>query len=145
MKDELALPRWKYYVGSVIIGSILNIFLLTIILNYFGFSGKSLIALFYISIRGFFYKSIIFFLPFFFLNTDFLVRPKFQKETILLLPFLLFVVWFSLIIVLQIEDLSYEISYGYTDQFPYFFVQTITTFLVCLLIRHRVKKRLGTV
>jgi hypothetical protein len=142
MNEVSNLPRWKYYILSIIIGSIFNILLLIIVLNYFGFTGKSLIALFYISIRGYFYKSVIFFLPFFYLNADFSSRSKFQQILILFSPFLLYLMWFGFILLFQIESLFYEISYGYTDLFPHFYTQLITTLMICLLISYRANNRL---
>src|SRR6187401_2991377 len=88
------LPRWKYYILSIIIGSILNLVLLIIVLNYFGYTGRSLLSLFFISITGYFYKSVIFFLPFLYLNTKFPSRPESQKNLILFFPFFLYFMWF---------------------------------------------------
>src|SRR6187401_3515260 len=102
MKEEIPLPRWKYFILSIILGSIFNILLLIVVLNSFGFSGRSLISLFFISISGYFYKAIFFFLPFLYLNTNFSSRDELQKGLILYSPFLLYLLWFVSIILFQI-------------------------------------------
>src|SRR6478609_7924711 len=136
MKPTPILPRWKYYLASIMLGSVLNILLLIVVIKYFGFSGRSVVALVYMSVTGYFYKSIIFSLPLFFLNTDFI--SKSQQNLLIFSPFLLYLVWFCSIITFRIESLSQEISYGYTDRFPHFYLQLMSTLLICLLIRQRV-------
>jgi hypothetical protein len=142
MNEDIILPRWKYYILSIIIGSALNILLLGIALTTLGFSGKSLVALFYISVRGYFYKSVIFYLPFLFLNTDFSARSELQKNLIFFSPFLLFFTWFAFIILFQISSFFHEISYGYIGRFPHFYMQLIATLITCFLIRYRTNIRL---
>jgi hypothetical protein len=140
MKPTTILPQGKYYLASIVLGSMLNIFLLiVIVINYFGFGGKSAAALMYMSVTGYFIKSIIVFFPFFYLNADFISRS--QRNLIIFSPFLLSIIWFCFIIIFNIESLSQEISYGYTDRFPHFYLQLLSTLLICLLIRQRVNKR----
>jgi hypothetical protein len=140
MKPTPILPQGKYYLASIVLGSMLNILLLIVIVIYFfGFGGKSAAALMYMSVTGYFFKSIIFFLPFFYLNSDFISR--YQRNFIIFSPFLLYIIWFCFIIIFEIESLSQEISYGYTDRFPHFYLQLLSTLLICLLIRQRVNRR----
>lgn len=142
MDETTILPKGKYYIFSVILGSILNLVLLIIILSFFGFGGKDLISIIYISTNGYFYKSIIFFLPFLFLNSDFYQQAANNKLIIYFLPVFLFSLWFILIIAFQIHSLSHEISYGYFGQFPHFYVQLMATFGICIFIKNRANNRI---
>jgi hypothetical protein len=143
MNPTHPLPRWKYYIGAIVIGSTLNAILLLTVLLALGFSGKSFIALLFTAVPGYFYKAFIFFSPFLFLNRDFALLPKFSRTVILFLPFIFSIAWFGAIIALQINALAHEISFGYTDRFPHFYIHLLSTLMVCLFIKIRVEKRLS--
>lgn len=142
MDETTILPQWKYYIFSIILGSILNLILLIIILGFLGFGGRDIISIIYISTSGYFYKSVIFFTPFLFLNSDFYEQSANNKRLIYFLPVFLFALWFILIITFQIDSFSHEISYGYFGQFPHFYVQLMATFAICIFIKNRANNRI---
>lgn len=142
MHTQIELPRWKYYLSSIVFGSVMNLAVLLILLTYFGFTGKNLFALCYISIQGCFIKSLIFYLPWLFIGDSFLCKPRMVREFIFFLPFIFFLTWFGFIILFQIWALFFEISYGYLDRFPHFYTQLITALFLCVFIRNRILKRI---
>ncbi len=118
-----------HYIFSVIVGSILYVTSLGFTLNYFQFEGKAGAAVIFWSMLTYFIKSIFFYLPF-----ARLAKKNTYKGVIWtgLSPFLLYSFWFGTIILFRIETLWSDISWGYIDYFPHFWVQLFTTLLICL-------------
>lgn len=142
MHTEIKIPRWKYYGSAIILGSMVNLSLLILTLFYFGIKGKSLISLYYVSIQGYFTKSLLFYLPWFFLGNGLVLKTQKLRDFMLFLPFFLFLMWFGFIILFKIWSMSHEISYGYLDRFPHFYTQLMTALLFCVFVRYRVMKRM---
>lgn len=125
------MKYFKYYLLVNIVGIVLNMFAISIILERLKFDYKSSICVFVWSVIGYFIKTWIFTIPLLGIN-------KYNEQSgvkilYLLLPFLFMLIWYSFIIVFEIESVSFDYSFGYFQRFPHGLVQIATMFLVCLM------------
>lgn len=121
------------YLKSNLIGIALNLLLVLIPLILFQFEYKSFVSVLIWSIIGYSVKTWILTLPLIGItkNTNSL---EFKYKIIRAFnPFFFMVLWFSLILILNIQSLFFDFSFGYTQRFPHGLVQLLTMFFVCVL------------
>ncbi len=133
----------KLYLSVVFLGTITNAILIFGFLKILKFGYKSAISVYIYSIPGYFIKSLIFSSIIFLLFRKRYLENKFIRNIILWSPLILFVTWYTLIIVFKIESLYVDLSFGYTARFPHFIIQLLSCIIVTVSSLLFIKKVLG--
>lgn len=98
------------------------------------FDRKSAICVYMYGVGGFIIKGLLFFLPLLLLYKKSWLHSTVKRTLIFLSPFLIFLFWFTMIIVFEIEYLYLDLSFGYIYHFPHFIIQLLSSLLVPLCI-----------
>lgn len=109
------------YLSSIFLSNLLFCTMLVGLLEYFGFEGKSYLALLLAGIIGMFFKSLLFFLPFYKMERK--VRNYRMLAQLCFVPFAIYLIWFFTIILFEIEPLYFDVSFGHTARAPHFYLQ----------------------
>jgi hypothetical protein len=134
---------FQLYLIAFFGGVILNFILLIIVCNSFHFDSKSAICVYLYGGMGYLVKSFICsFAYFLFYNQDNLENIA-RRRLILWSPAILFLLWFFMVIFLQIEDFYTDISFGYIMRFPHFFIQLLSILIACTATSIYVKKSIS--
>lgn len=122
----------RLYFKSVLTGILINTLFLAVVCTALHFDSKSAICLYLLGGLGYAIKAILFFLAYllFKKETNFEIKPT--RLLIIWTPFFLYFFWFFMIILFQIESLMPDLSYGYIMRFPHFYLQIISTLVVCI-------------
>ena len=138
------MKAFPLYILAVLGGSLLTFSLLIAVCNHFDFDSKSAICVYLFGLMGYFVKSLLFFIPYFWLNKGDNIHLTGIRRLIVWSPFILFFIWFTTVITFQIEAFQTDIEYGYIMRFPHFLVQLLVVLLVCIgsasFVYHRYKQ-----
>ena len=129
------------YLSTVFFGILINTSLIVFACKELNFDRKSEICVYLYAIPGYIIKTFIFTLPYLLLFNQSIFANHFKRNLIMWIPFLLFIFWFSTIIIFQIESLFTDISFGYFSSLPHFYVQLFTTLILCLITTIRVNRK----
>lgn len=94
---------------------------LILILNHFNFEPKAKWSLYIFGTIAMSIKSLLFFIPLWIGINQ--VKSKGKLVLLISTPFLLFLFYFLTIIMLKIEILWFDITYGYLSKYPHFYLQ----------------------
>lgn len=130
----------KLYLISLLGGFILMLVLLILVCSLLSFDIKSAVSLYFFGGLGYLIKAMIFFAPYFLLyKQDLRVNPK-QRKLVIWTPLILFSIWYSTILLFEIEILIPDVSYGYIMRFPHFVLQIITTLIICIGVAVKINR-----
>jgi hypothetical protein len=137
---ETQIKSIRIYLKSVLTSILINTLFLAVVCTTLQFDAKSAVCLYLFGGLGYAIKAFLFFLPYllFIKDTNFEVKPT--RLLIIWMPFFLYFFWFFIIILFQIESLMPDLSYGYIMRFPHFYLQIISTLVVCITTTIQLKK-----
>lgn len=133
------------YLKTFLFSLMFDWLLLVFICNYLGFDRKSATCVYLYGIGGFILKGIIFFLPILFISQNSILNSKTKRAFLFLSPFFIFLTWFVIIILFQIESLYTELSFGYIYHFPHFYIQLFASLVIPLIILLITNKKLKSI
>lgn len=122
------------YLSVTTIGTIVVASLLMFICNLYNFDGKSLMCVNLYGISGYTVKTFVFSLVYLLLYISKFWTHKTIRTIIIWTPFILFVLWYTILISFEIESLYFDISFGYLMTYPHFQVQLLVAFLMSLFV-----------
>ena len=121
----------RLYFKSILTGILINTLFLAIVCTTLKFDSKSAFSLYLFGGIGYTIKAFLFFSPYILFknHSNFEIQPT--RLLLIWMPFFLYFFWFFSIILLQIEVFMPDLSYGYIMRFPHFYLQLISTIVVC--------------
>jgi hypothetical protein len=140
MKSKEELNPFLLYLSRFLIGVLLNILLLILICSLPIFDGKSAALVLVYGGAYYFFKSILFFLPYLLFYKISLIKHKISRIVISLLPFVFFSVWFFTIKMFKIEEFYDDIRVGYFVYFSHFKIQLLVCLSMCVWTLKRLTK-----
>lgn len=120
------------YFNSFFVGLLLMTIFLILVCKTLNFDYKSAISVCLFGTLGYTFKSVLFFLPYFFFYNRAYIENTITRRLIIWSPFMLFSLWYLMIMIFEIEILLPDVSYGYLMRFPHFYLQLMTVFLICI-------------
>ncbi len=135
----------RLYLSVVFFGTLANAILIFGFLQTLNFGYKSAVSIYIFSIPGYLLKSLMFSTILFLLLKKRFLENKVARRMILLTPLLLFILWYTLIILFKIESLYVDLSFGYTSRFPHFYIQLLTVIIITISSQSIVKNTIVTV
>lgn len=122
----------RLYLSILLFGTLANAILIFGFLKTLNFGYKSAVSVYIYSIPGYFLKSLIFSTIIFLLHKKRFLENKSTRNMILWTPLILFILWYTLIIIFKIESLYVDLSFGYTSRFPHFYIQLLTCIIITI-------------
>ncbi len=129
------------YIGAITSGTIVVTVLLVLVCSILNFDFKSAVCVYLYGIGGYISKTLIFSLSYLFLHKQNFLTSKPIRTSIALMPFILFLVWYVILIVFQIDSLYYDLIFGYSARLPHFFIQLLAVLIVSIRTTILLNKR----
>jgi hypothetical protein len=133
-----AIKPFSLYLKSVVTGLLINFILIVMASKLISFSSATLYFVGSVFYSG---KAIVFFSVYFLFFYGPVVNSAGKRNLIIYTPFLLFLLWFTFLILFEMKGLYADISYGTIERFPHFYLQLAATFLACVVLQLRMDKR----
>lgn len=131
----------RLYLKSVMIGFAIDLVLLMLVGEFVTFKTDKSENLFWIGISFYLSKAIVFFAAYLLFFNAPVLKNNGKRNLIIYTPFILFLLWFTFLILFQVEDMYGDLSYGSLQRFPHFYLQLLATFLACIIIQLQLNKK----
>ena len=136
------IKPFKIYFYTYLLSVTLDWFLLVLICNLLNFDNKSAICVYLYGIGWYIKKGVLFFSPLLMISRKKILKSKLKRTFLFLSPFLLYLIWFTSIMVFEIESLYPDLSFGYIKRYPHFFIQLLSTLIISLISLFRLNMKI---